>query len=257
MRTMRDHGGETPEERMARVERLLRAASSWEPDAPAPARLAERAMARRDAKGRERERAFASRRPTTWWGFGTITVSAAALLLVWGRVGPETEIVTAETMSSPSVQKSTIPSPSPLAIRTISGHNDGNATQVSPLRKGTRLETAANAARRENPTTTRSRSSEARVASTVRHSFRRMPVRRHEVRPMASHPATAQATTATPKKATGSVWTDETVTRDDYRMLVPVVLTQQSDGDDSGVTATPAVIEVAYDPHAAPIADYR
>jgi len=51
------------------------------------------------------------------------------------------------------------------------------------------------------------------------------------------------------------MWKTETVSHDDYRVLVPVVLTQQ-DPEDAGVTTTPAVLEVAYDPHAATQADY-
>jgi hypothetical protein len=69
--------------------------------------------------------------------------------------------------------------------------------------------------------------------------------------PRTTKPQPAEAGTE-PKDG---MWKTETVSRDDYRVLVPVVLTEQ-DEEGAPVTATPAVLEVAYDPHAATQADY-
>jgi len=228
------------------MERMLRAASSWEPEAPEPDRLAERAMERIGRrKTRGSERTPVSRHPTTWWGFGTIGVTAAVLLLVYGKLSPE-ESQTPLVTASPTPLAS---SAAPLISAPTPRQDPGAGTQMSPPSGAQPIDSALPAngiSAKENTHRTAARPS----------GRRRRP--RYEDRPTVSQKI-ASATKPQPAEMRAEpkdgMWKTETVSHDDYRVLVPVVLTQQ-DPEDAGVTTTPAVLEVAYDPHAATQADY-
>jgi hypothetical protein len=237
-------------------------------------------MARLDARERERERTLAARRRTsTWWGFGTISATAAAVLLMWGKVGQEPDVVATSPTPSPAVQR-TSPSPAAPVSEPTPGEggrggttSTSSAPSVAAKNVAARRNAEADGLRHDRKeeeshrAAVHPRSDSLRVADVAWHPVRRRSrdggrfaesrriaaADKHPAKPTTGAPTSVAA--VTPKRSANSVWTDETVTRDDYRVLVPVVLTQ-SDGDGSDMTATPAVIEVAYDPHAAQMAGY-
>jgi hypothetical protein len=176
-------------------------------------------------------------------------VSAAALLLLYGQMGRE-EVESPLSASPTPIASSAVPA---VATSTPLPDRAGFAQTTAPTEAQT---TADGNPVAHPPKEVTPKENIHRTA--LRSASRRFRRTRQDDRPITS-PKFASATKPHPAEMQsgpkGAMWTTETVSHDDYRVLVPVVLTQQ-DPEDAGVTATPAVLEVAYDPHAATQADY-
>lgn len=234
MTTARQPGQpDTPEQRRAKVERLLRESATWESDVP-PTDFVAVAM----QKQREKER----KQPSlwnAWWGLSTAGVAAACVLFSFTGKMPllESRVVelhspsptvpsVSQSTPAPSVANPQVTKPAPTEIRPVSGTEERGSGSSRPVRRVHR--------------------NSNRVAWEQR-SLSKSPVKptlpKNETAPTDNKGATLDAQnnniTATP--------TSEVYTTDDGRMLVPVVLTHTSE-DGTEVSYTPAVVEMAYQP---------
>jgi hypothetical protein len=245
---------EQPDEGTARVERLLRHASSWNPEAGAPEDLARQALANR---GLLRGRSRGSVRAQPWWGMSTVGLAAAATILLY--VQGALPMVNAPDYRPASLFDHLPPvSYFPPAQTKVLGIAASEGTRWAAMNVSHRY-TA------DRGTLTFGRNAEEdREGETFSTEVR--PVRSQNKasasnsswrgsRSPRSRPMPVAAVDTTPERRTEKPpvvrWEVEAPPPPSYRMYVPVVMTDEvpQEGDSSvEVTGTPGVMEVAFDP---------
>lgn len=262
---------ETPEERAARIERLLDASAGWEPEKPEPDDLVARAVARIE---RERSASWWSgiRYARAWWGLSTLgaAVAAAAVFVIgpWNSGPEQTVLYIPRSSDAPriwQVDQSVIAGDeeSPR-YRTVALMPEGFARPVmsmptmSPSGYTARLaspqedlmDTAFEEALEPKKTVLASRKPAlvaANRAGSVKKERSPFTRKRHV-------PTVVSGTRGKEVEELdmSPVWQEETVTRQDYRVAVPVMLTP-NDADSGNPDGIPAVVEMTFEPPTVPL----
>lgn len=255
--------GETPAEsaeftQERRTEAILRRAAAWETETPEPVGLAYRALTKKGVLRGEGRQRFSPIRH--WWGIGTLGVASVLAVLIY------THPISFDT---PSAHAPT-PEPTPLTQKATSAPSGGATAEkvMSPTTldagKAKQNEAKRRAAKRQAPSTV---SVEAKHPRSFAHrgvgrrgpetmyrprnrtflAHNRQHSRRHETAHPAAPQSTGKETMGASQLAANPSPLDAAPS--DYRILVPIVLTRESD-DGSEIIATPAVMELAYEPMA-------
>ena len=236
---------ETPGER--RVEAMLRRAETWKPNAPEPTGLAYRALAKRGLLDSALRR---HRLPRSWLSLGTLGVGAALTAFLFVHPMDIAPVATPTPEPAPAVRIADAkPSPKKAASANDVAKNGSEkpsveaavSPAVSPrspledLRPIRKLETL----------------SRRRSRRWLAHN-RRPVVKRRET-PIPVVPEKSHESLIANNANSGEL----APAAQDYRVLVPVVITHESE-DGSEIVATPVVVEMAYNapPYAGDTADY-
>jgi hypothetical protein len=261
---------ETPEERAARLERLLNASAEWEPERDAPDDLVARAAARIE---RERNASWWNRLryAQSWWSVSAMGLTvAAATVFVVARLtsGPEQAVLYIPRSSDAprmwQVQASRMPVEGENShYQTVALMPEGFARPVMSMPTMSPSGYTTQLAPSEDFTiaVTFGEPSEARKPSA---SFRRNPLIANRAEKLERKPSLFAPQRNLPKRSSGPkgkevdelalppVWQEETVTRQDYRVAVPVMLTP-NDADASNPTGIPAVVELTFEQPTVPL----
>ncbi len=261
---------ETPEERAARLERLLDASADWEPDTSSPEDLVTRAIARVE---RERDGSWWNRFrfAQPWWGASALGLTAAVsaiVVIACLNSGPEQAVLYIPRSSdAPHIwqaDRSIIPGEEESTSYRTVALTEGSARPVMCMPTMTPAGYTTQLAIPEEYTAvteTEYSSESAEPAVSMRKSSfltANSRSKRHKNR----SPFRYQRNVPTVVKGTKGaevdeldlppVWQEETVTRQDYRVAVPVMLTPNDSGG-SNPLGIPAVVELTFDPPTVPL----
>jgi|GEM_PF-3667472 len=275
------------DEQARRVETLLHAASEWEPDTTLPEDVVSRAVARLEAKPSllrwwqqlwgSRSQCLKPRAGMRWWGMGTLGLTAAAATVV--LITRTSGVLTLPN----SLESTPIPSPAyskSVGFDTTSGGDSATDT-MTPSGDGrtvanamTNRESTENTTRRAPKTIQRPTGSPTIVPqvrdSRIEPKFMQPKVRLADRTPVRSRLKRSRPEpmrlTSTPRllqtesvasEATklSRVWEEESVPEENYRVMVPVTVTQVS--PESGEIITiPTMMELTFQSNNIP-ADYE
>lgn len=259
---------ETPEERAARVERLLDASADWEPERSAPDDLVARAAARIE---RERSASWWSRLRYSqpWWGIGTLGLTAAAAMaFVIARLnsGPDPAVLyLTRSSDAPLMQVHHTALPDEEQgprYQTVAYMSEGftrpvmSRPTVSPF--GDTTDTALPARYTVAFTMGETHALKKPVVSARKPTFvatnrsskkSKSPFRHQHIVPTTS---TGPKGKEVDEMALPPVWQEETVTRQDYRVAVPVIL-NPNDPTGNNPGGIPAVMEMTFEPPTVPL----
>jgi hypothetical protein len=249
-----------PEDGTARVERLLRYSASFTPETDAPDDLARRALVKRGLLQTLRQRS-ATARP--WWSMGTVGVTVAAATLLYCQGALPLNAV-------PSALPSPFLAERPLdPVRVFYSYETGDSGSSRYRHASSQSNSIVqNAALRTTPSPVLSASLEPPMSRAVERTLIGEPEmrssrvtsamyrrsRERSVRPRRWTISTVAAERRESVEKPPVVrWEVEPPPRPQYRMYVPVVMTDEepeNGGTTGEIAGTPGVMEVAFEPSA-------